>query len=235
MTTTRGHSFGGFPGVITALVIAASVLATGCEQLEYRPYAVGKEGEIVIVTDSARWAGPVGDAIREHVAPYLGTLPAPEREFTLRRVSLTTPRMVDLVRKQKNVIVAAPLGDSTREANFLRSRLDSAAVQAVLGGEAGVVSRADLWRQDQQIVYVLAPDDDRLVEVIAERGEDLRYTFNRVTRERLTKEMFEKGRQPGIEQEMMERHGFAVNVQHDYFTAVDTTNFLWLRRVVTSE
>lgn len=222
-------------GIVIGLVIAASLLGIGCEQLEYRPLAVGKEGEIVVVTDSARWAGPVGDAIREHVAPYLGTLPAPEREFTLRRVSLTTSRMIDLVRKQKNVIIAAPLGDSTRESNFLRSRLDSAAVQAIMGGEVGVISREDLWREEQQVVYVLARDDERLVDVLSERGEDVRYAFNRITRQRMTREMFEKGRQPEIEQEMMDKHGFAVNVQHDYFSAVDTTNFIWLRRVITSE
>lgn len=221
--------------ILIALVVGSFLFGAACEQLEYRPQAVGKEGEIIVVTDSARWAGPVGDAIREHVAPYLGTLPAPEREFTLRRVSLTTSNMIDLIRKQKNVIIAAPLGDSTRESNFLRARLDSAAVQTIMGGETRVISRADLWRQDQQVVYLLAPSDERLVDVLSERGDDLRYTFNRVTRERMTKEMFEKGRQPEIEQEMMEKHGFAVNVQHDYFTAIDTTNFVWLRRVITSE
>lgn len=221
--------------LVIGLVIGSFLFGAACEQLEYRPEAVGKEGEIVVVTDSARWAGPVGDAIREHVAPYLGTLPAPEREFTLRRVSLTTPGVIDMIRKQKNVIFAAPLGDSTQEANFLRSRLDSAAVQTIMGGDVGVISREDLWRQDQQIVYILAPNDERMVDVLSERGEDLRYTFNRVTRERMTEEMFEKGRQPEMEQELMEKHGFAVNVQHDYFTAVDTTNFIWLRRVITSE
>ena len=32
-----------------------------------------------------------------------------------------------------------------------------------------------------------------------------------------------------------EGDGFAVNVQHDYFAAIDTTNFIWLRRVINSE
>lgn len=63
----------------------------------------------------------------------------------------------------------------------------------------------------------------------------MRYTFNRVTRERMTRDMFEKGRQPDIERQLMDKHGFAVNVQHDYFTAIDTTNFVWLRRVINSQ
>ena len=37
----------------------------------------------------------------------------------------------------------------------------------------------------------------------------------------------------------MERHGFAVNAQHDYFIATDTTvgktGFVWLRRVPSSD
>ena len=49
---------------------------TACESLEYRPPAVGREGDVVVVMDSARWNGPIGDAVRMHVSPYLGTLPA---------------------------------------------------------------------------------------------------------------------------------------------------------------
>ncbi len=61
------------------LLLLTILVSTGCETLEYRPAAVGKEGDVVVVIDSSSWNGELGDAIRGNVAPYLGTLPAPER------------------------------------------------------------------------------------------------------------------------------------------------------------
>ncbi|PIQ62219.1 MAG: DUF4837 domain-containing protein [Bacteroidetes bacterium CG12_big_fil_rev_8_21_14_0_65_60_17] len=222
------------------LLCGAVMLQAGCESLEYRPMAAGREGEIIVVMDSARWGGPVGDAVREHVAPYLGTLPAPEREFGLRRLSMTGQGALDAIRAQKNVLIVAPLSDNTDEARFLKARLDSSSIAAVMGGDTAIISRRDLWRQRQQVMYVLGATDDDLVRALESQGEDVRYQFNTITRERMTREMFEKGRQPDLEQQMLDKHGFAVNMQHDWFTAIDTTlsdstGFIWLRRVVSSE
>jgi len=196
---------------------------------------VGREGEIVIVMDSTNWEGELGDAVREHVAPYLGTLPAPEREFEIRRISINSQKTLESLQKQKNVIFVAPLSEDTPEARFLKSRLDEEATAAIKGGGTSVISKRDLWRKDQQIVYLLGETDSSLVALLAERGDDIRYTFNVITRERVGEDMFKKGRQPKIEADLMRKHGFAVNAQHDYFSAIDSTNFVWLRRVVSSD
>ena len=217
------------------LLVLGGVVFSGCESIEYRPSAVGREGEIVVVMDSTHWEGELGDAVREHVAPYLGTLPAPEREFEIRRISINSQKTLESLQKQKNVIFVAPLSEDTPEARFLKSRLDEEATAAIKGGGTSVISKRDLWRKDQQIVYLLGETDSSLVALLAERGDDIRYTFNVITRERVGEDMFKKGRQPKIEADLMRKHGFAVNAQHDYFSAIDSTNFVWLRRVVSSD
>jgi len=217
------------------IVLFAMMVLAGCEAMEYRPSAVGREGEIIIVTDSLSWEGELGDALRMHVSPYLGTLPAPEREFSLRSVSLTSQKVLESLQKQKNVIFVAPLSDQTPESNFLRSRLDEEAAKSVQAGGATVISRRDLWRKDQQVMYLLGNTKEELIQLLEDRGDDIRYGFNVVTRERVEADMFEKGRQPEIEAALMKKHGFAVNAQHDYFTAIDSTDFVWLRRVVSSD
>ena len=181
------------------LLVLGGVVFSGCESIEYRPSAVGREGEIVVVMDSTNWEGELGDAVREHVAPYLGTLPAPEREFEIRRISINSQKTLESLQKQKNVIFVAPLSEDTPEARFLRSRLDEEATAAIKGGGTSVISKRDLWRKDQQIVYLLGETDSSLVALLAERGDDIRYTFNVITRERVGEDMFKKGRQPKIE------------------------------------
>ncbi len=219
---------------LAALVLAGLALP-GCESLEYRPLAAGKEGEIVVVIDSTSWNGPLREAIQEQLAPWIATLPAPEPLFNLRRVGIGSQQAFESVRIVKNVVFAAPLRSDTPEAQFLRSRLDSAAVEAVLAGSTAVVSRPDLWREAQQVYYVLGATEDDVAAALRDHGEDIRYAFNRITRERMQRDMFDRGRQPELEQRLLDRHDFAVNAQHDYFVALDTTNFVWLRRVISSE
>ncbi|MDA0684487.1 MAG: DUF4837 family protein [Bacteroidetes bacterium] len=220
--------------LIFSAILASMLFLTACESLEYRPPAVGREGDVVVVMDSARWNGPIGDAVRMHVSPYLGTLPAPEREFSLNQMTITSQSVLEGIQKQKNVIFVAPLSDESREAAFLRSRLDSTALSAIRGGQASVIPRRDLWRTEQQVIYVFGDTEESILRELEARGSDIRYQFNTITRERVQVDMFEKGRQFDIERAIEDKHDFSIRVQHDYFTSIDTTNFVWLRRVVDS-
>ncbi len=217
--------------LLSALVIAGAAL-TGCGSGDFRPKAVGQQGEIVIVIDSSDWNGSIGEAIKETVGEYIATLPAPERQFDLRQVDLVTERDLEMARRQKNVIFVAPLSDTTNEARYIKNVFDSTAQQSIREGGGAAVSRKNIFRRDQQVYYITGVDDADVVDVIRSRSEELSRAFNTITRERLSEDMFERGRQVDIEEYLVENHGFAVNVQHDYQIAIDTTNFVWLRRIL---
>lgn len=221
---------------LAALIACFVLVATGCGDYgDYRPRAVGPEGDVYVVIDSLQWEGEVGEAIREAISGPIMTLPVPEPAFDLTRASIQTQPAFDGVKKQKNVVFVAPLSDSTTVAKFISSRLDEGARSMIQSGNSAVIPRENLWRKDQMVVYITAGTPEALVNAIEEKTEDIRYVFNAKTRERMEVSMFEKGRQHNIEEELMEKYGFTVNAQHDYFVAVDTTNFIWLRRVISSE
>lgn len=220
--------------IFTMLLLSALAMGlVGCGDADHRPEAIGQEGQITVVMDSAQWDSPLGDAVRENIGAYIETLPAPERSFELQHTALYTPRQFEEVKKRKNLVFIAPLNDSTQEAQFLRNTFSPAAQQAIREGDAAAVSRKDVWRRRQQVFYVTAADAEALTSAFNNGDISIRDTFNLVTRERLYREMFERGRQPDLEERLMEDHGFAVNVQHDYQIAIDTTNFIWLRRVLS--
>ena len=228
------------PALLAAILVATAVAGCTLSNDDYRPRAVGQEGAITIVIDSSQWRGDVGAVLRDELGAPIRTLPgAPESAFELQAIPINGPISEEQIRRQKNLLFVAPLSDSTSEARFMRDRLDAEARQAIEAGGAAVVARPDLWRRSQMVMYVTAADPETLAETIAERGDDIRYTFNDITRERVEVEMFEKGRQPEIEEHLMEKHGFAVNAQHDYFIATDTafarSGFVWLRRVPSSD
>ena len=215
-----------------AAPLAVASLATGgCNDVDYRPEALGGDSEIVVVIDDAHWSGSLGEALRGTLGDYVETLPAPEREYDLRRLDIAT--RFDEIKTRKNVVFVAPYTDTTAVGRFMRGRLpeDAGDFRATQTGIA--VHREDLWRRNQMVVYFTAADVEALEQTIREEGEEVLYLFNRITRERVTRDIFEKGRQHAVEERLMEDHGFAVNVQHDFQVAIDTTNFVWLRRILS--
>lgn len=222
-----------------ALVLPLLVLTTGLmgcgEVTTYKPRAIGPEGQLTVVIDSMQWNGQVGDALRQTLGSPIFTLPTPEPMFELNSSYLMSNQEFTVVKRRKNVVVVAPLSDTTMVAQFITNRLDEGALDMVRSGASAVVPRENLWSRGQLVAYVTAATPDDLVGAIRERSEDLLYTFNKKTRERLQADMFEKGRQRDLEQQLMSQYDFAVNVQHDYIIAVDTTNFVWLRRIISSE
>lgn len=221
--------------VLLAGLLLASL--TGCGSTDYRPLATGPEGQVTIVMDSTRWNGSVGEAVRANIAPYLSTLPAPERAFDLKQVSLTSEQVFENVKTLKNVVFIAPLSDSTREASFMRTRLSQEAEEAVRNGQTAVVAKPNLWRQQQRIFFVTASSPQGLIDALQAEGDRIRDSFHNATLVRMEDEMFEKARQRALEDTLMQRHSFAVNVQHDYQIAIDTTTasrgFVWLRRILS--
>ena len=208
----------------------------GCDEVSsYKPTAIGPEGRMVVVIDSSQWNGEVGAMLRQTVGGPIFTLPAPEPAFELSQGVLNSNQSFEVIKRQKNVLIVAPLSDTTTVAQFLSSRLDAGAREMVQSGLSAVVPRENLWSRGQLVAYITAATPEELTGAIQDKAEDILYTFNKKTRERLADDMFEKGRQFDVEQQLLDTHDFAVNIQHDYLIATDTTNFVWLRRIISTE
>lgn len=229
--------FSAFARVSVFLGLAAvlALVLVSCDG-DYRPRAVGKEGEVTVVMDSVHWTGPIGDAFRETVTPWVETVPQPERYFDIRHVQLSDERTYSSIQDLKNVVFVAPLSDSSNEASFLRRRLSEDARAAVLDGQSAVVSKPNLWRRSQRIFFVTAATPDAVIESLQRRGHEIREEIKSVTLQRMEREMYSRARRTEVEDTLMNRHDFAVNVQHDFQIAIDTTTestgFVWLRRLL---
>ena len=221
----RSHTFGA--------LLLTMLLLLGCGETDFRPEAIGPEGQVNVVIDSVLWAGPVGDALRDQLGGPIFTLPTREATFDLKQTAITSQHTLDQVKKFKNVVFVAPLSDTTNEARYINSILTEEAKAAIIEGGAATVPRSNLWRRWQQVFYVTASTPENLVTAIEENGPGIVYQFNEITRKRLQRDMFDRGRQPKIEAYLMDNHNFAVHAQHDYVVAMDTSNFIWLRRILS--
>ncbi|MDE2730892.1 MAG: DUF4837 family protein [Bacteroidota bacterium] len=219
------------------LIIALTI--SGCENIgtfggDYRPAASGQEGFITVVVDSAQWEQEVGDALRDSLGKAIMTLPGIEPVFELVPVQLTSQRALDRVQERKNILMVGAIGDtSSVESRYVNSFLGDSLRQVILSGDPILVERANFWRRRQMVFFLAAATPDELVTSIAESADHMLTRFNEVTRQRTHIEMFDIGRQRDLEQILMDRHQFAVNGQHDYVIAIDTSQFVWLRRTLS--
>lgn len=203
--------------------------------------ARGDAEEITVITDSSTWNGPVGEAIRAELAQPIATLPGNQGAFRLRFQPLV-PRLFDQLKLQPNLVFAAPIGTEGPVGEFLRARVGEGNVASIQQGQAtGFNLREDLWARNQRVVIATAATDSALARAFLQRGEELRDAFNELARERTTSEMFSRLRQEDLEQELLDEHGFRVQIQHDYVKVQDTTTtaagrtgtFVRYRRVLT--
>lgn len=233
MTTSPGRLASLLAVTVLALVFVPAL--SGCEG-DYRPRAIGKEGQVTVVMDSTHWTGPVGESLRDNVMPWVETLPVSERYFQIRHLELTSERTYESIQDLKNVIIVAPLSDSTNEAQFLRRRLSDDARQAIEDGQIAVVDKPNLWRRSQRVYFVTAATPDALTNALQKQGPQIRTTFQEVTLQRMKREMYDTDRQYALEDSLMDRHGFALNIQNTFQIAVDTTTassgVVWLRRLL---
>ena len=227
--------------LLPLLAVSAAVLA-GCETFEApRAVARGNVEEVLVATDSATWAGPVGDALRAELGRPVATLPSNQGAFRLRRVDLTS-RSFATLKLAPQIVFAAPLDAPGEIGEFLRSRVGEAGLDAVRSGQAAAVNlRPDLWADGQLVTIATAASDSALAAQILERGPQLRRAYGELARERTAGEMFARLRQTDLEDRLLAEHGFTVGIQHDFVPVQDTTvtvagrtgEFVRFRRVLS--
>lgn len=227
--------------VLTALALA---LLAGCSDSDWLtgpPSAVGPFGEILVVTDSMTWRGPVGDAVRAELGQPVVTLPNQQGAFDLRYMPLTD-RFFANVKKQRNVLFIGDIRDSTQIGDFLRARIPAAGQDMLRRGEGrGIYLRRNLWANGQVVTIAAGATDSSLVTELRERGKELRAVYDSLALTATRREMFERLRQVEAERDLLREHAFAVNIQHDYRRIQDTTTsvtgrtgrFIRYRRVLT--
>ncbi len=207
-----------------SLLALVAVALAGCETFETpRAIARGETEEVLVATDSATWAGPVGEALRAELGKPVLTLPSGQGAFKLRRVDLNS-RSFTTLKLAPQIVFAAPIDAPGEIGDFLRSRVGEGNLDAVRSGQAAAVNlRPDLWADGQLVAVATAASDTALARQILQSGPELRAAYGQLARERTADQMFSRLRQTDLEDEMLAQHGFQVGVQHDFVKVQDTT------------
>lgn len=204
-------------------------LLTGCGG-DYREAAIGAVSEVMVVVDSSRVSGPVGDALNATLGRYITTIPRPEPQYDLQFRTIRTNEDVKEVQKHKNLVLVSHLEDSTNVGKYVNSLLGDAIKAKVSGGEQFIFPLKDRWYRDQWIMIVMARNEAELPGVIRDHEEQIMQSLFTAELPRHEFDVYRRGEQPELADSLFQAKGFTFRIQHDYQMGVDTTDFMTFRR-----
>jgi hypothetical protein len=190
--------------------------------------AMGLEDEIYVVADSSEFAD-LSFALDSTFQKIIYT-PQPENIFTLIRIS---PNQMSIFKNRKNILIVAPLNSHSYTSQFIHSIVDSAALERIEKDQDFIIKRKNLWAANQLVMILTAPTIQELEFDILQDKDNLLYTFQKESDERLKSSLYNATYEnEAIEGKLLKEYGWVIYVQADFKLALDIPkdNFVWLRR-----
>ena len=215
--------------LLTSLMVILGITAISCDA-DYRPLAEGNTREVVVVMDSTQWESQTAEAIRDVFGQWVLTVPNGEPFYDLQFTQITSPDQLERLKKQKNLIFAAPIEEDSNVGRQVRGLLNDNIEQRVREGESFAFPVEDQWYRDQYVLILTSTSDSALAQKI-------RNTENSLLSNMLDKELrrweyfvYEKKEVTEYSDSLWQNLGFKVRFQHDYVKNIDTLNFISYRR-----
>jgi hypothetical protein len=219
------------------LFLLLVVIWVGCEG-DYRQKARGSFGEVVVLMDSSDFESQTADAIRETYGRWIQTMPGNPPKFDLKFRDFNSNEQLEELKRYKNLLIAAPIDDSTNVGKFVRALLSDEVEENVRNGNSFAFPLDDQWYRDQWSIILTAPGDSILAEKIKNSEEILTKSLIDKELDRWVLEVYDSGEQFVLEDSLWQNHGWKIRIQHDWEKNIDTTysengevnHFLTMRR-----
>lgn len=217
------------------LVIAA--VWVGCEG-DYRQEARGSLGRVVVMMDSSQFESETAEALRQTYGGWIQTIPGKPPLFDLTFRDVDNNAELEELKRFKNLIIAAPITDTTNVARFIKALLSEEVEQEVKEGNAFAFPLDDRWYRNQWAMVLTAPSDSALAEKILGSEETLTHSLIEKELNRWKVEIYDQGEKVALADSIWQNHGWNIRIQHDWIKNIDTTyiengqeyHFLTMRR-----
>jgi len=217
--------------LLIGLTVILGITSVGCDG-DYRPLAEGNTREVVVVMDSTKWESQTAEAIQDVFGQWVLTVPNGEPFYDLQFTQIRSQDQLDRLKKQKNLIFAAPIEEDSNVGRQVRGLLDENIEERVREGDSFAFPVEDQWYRDQYVLILTSTSDSSLAQKI-------RNTENSLLSNMLDKELrrweyfvYEKKEVTEYSDSLWQNRGFKVRFQHDYIKNIDTLNFLSYRRAL---
>lgn len=219
------------------LAFFAGILLISCEpgsgsSDSSKPKARGNIGEIILVIDSVKWAGPVGDELKDI---FEGDLPGMIRSEPRFHVLTVDPRaMTRMLKMSTNLVYVTTFDDKGSASQVINSQFSKESKDKAMNDPNIYSLRLeDEYAIGQEVLYLFGNSEAQLIDNLKKNGDRLINLFEVRERGRLEKAILaRKNSAARVEAENV--LGIEINVPASYQVAKSEKDFVWVRQITPS-
>lgn len=193
-----------------------------------KPRARGDVGEIILVMDSAKYEGPVGDAVKAIFEEDIRGLERQEKIFNLRRVD---PRAMNRVLKSAtNIVYVTTFDDKNPGSQAINAQFNQSAKEKVRSDSSVFMLRNENeFAIGQVVLYLFGSNEEQLIQNLKANKDRIQNMYEVRERERLANGILSR-KNSAIHVKGKEKFGIGINVPASYQFVKEDENFLWMRQ-----
>lgn len=208
-----------------------SSLFLSCKQehgsTDFLPSAKGGRGELILVMDSAKWQGALGDAIRDLLMPPSVGLPRPQPLFTVRYIR---PDLFSgLLKQHFNIVEVTTFDSKSYHSKLLQAHFTPESAEKVRRGEQFQQLKRNEYAKGQIVLRLFAAKEAELIAYLKKEQDNLRKIFSEEERKRVKAKLLSVKGNTLAQEKMEAAHGFSTHLPEGFRTVRDTAGFLWFR------
>jgi len=220
--------------LLIGMIICGFLLLSSCKDGNdgkgALPKGRGEAGELILLMDSVRWGGQIGDEVRITFTEDVPGLPRSQPLFDLRYIRPFDFKSI--LRNAKNIVVIISLEDNSREGKRLQNYFTKESLDSLkLNPDLTLISKKELFATDQEVLFIVGRDDNTLRSKIVEKRSLIRNHFNRVEENRLARAIYKAKEEKMVSKKISDNYQLGLKVPFGYRIAESKDQFVWLRLV----
>lgn len=209
-----------------------TVIFSSCESWlgeQAMPKGRGESGEIILVIDSARWAGDIGKELRLTFRELVDGLPRDQPLFDLRQI--VPGDFKGILKNAKNQVLLIPLNDKNHEGLKMKNLFTQKSLDSLRENkDIFLINRKNLFATGQHVVFLINHDDASFVDQLEKEKEHLRFVFNTIEERRAMERMFKVREERTISNKLLTDFGYNIRIPYGFRIADSSEDFVWLRQ-----
>lgn len=191
------------------------------------PPSTGSNADIIVVIDSAHWAGPLGEEIRRTFKEPIPGLPQDEPHFFINQVNPF--QMNNVLRTVKNLVYVATLDNQSSAGRKLKSEFTKESIERISQDSSlFMLTKQNVFAKDQEVLHLFGNNEEELIKNISKNRDKIREGFQKKEIERVSRNIFAK-EVKGITNALIKDHGFSMRIPMGYDLVYNKDNFVWIR------
>lgn len=196
--------------------------------LDLLPTAKGGKGEIILVMDSVKWNGKLGDAARKVFNARIDALPQPEPMFSTKFVTASLFR--GLLKEHRSIVIITTFDSESPETKYLQGSFTEESKERVLtDSSVYMFTREDEFAKGQQILHLFAKDEEILIRKLQTNKKFIQDKVNKREEEYIKQRIMTTGLDGELEKIMRKSQKLSIKIPGGYRLAKDTSDFFWIR------